>query len=104
MAPKVHKSTPARNPLGSRSSSNLILPLHVRFRDGKAQKDFLENFQKRGIHSKRHVVLSDFVNTPLPAIIRTLGWDSLLKRPLRCPIMSIQEFYSNIHSIDTFVP
>ena len=47
-----HKSTLAKNPLGSGSSSSdpLVLPLHVRFRDGKAQQDFLENFQKRGVH------------------------------------------------------
>ena len=72
MAPK-HKSTPARNPLGSRSSSSNppVPPLHVRFHNGKAQQDFLENFQKRGVHPKHHVVLSDFSNTPLPVVIRT---------------------------------
>ena len=45
MAPK-RKSTPARNPFGSRSSSSNppVPPLHVRFRDWKAQQDFLENF------------------------------------------------------------
>ena len=65
----MHKSTPARNPLGSRSSSNLILPLHVRFRDGKAQQDFLEKFKKRGVHLEYHIVLSDFSDTPLPMVI-----------------------------------
>ena len=49
MAPKVHKSTPAQNPLSFRSSfSDLIPPLHIQFCDEKARKDFLENFQKRG--------------------------------------------------------
>ena len=50
MAPK-RKSTPAWNLLGSGSSSSnpSIPPLHIRFRDGKAQQDFLENFQKHGV-------------------------------------------------------
>ena len=45
MAPK-RKSTPAQNHLGSESSSfdPPVPPLHVRFRDRKAQQDFLENF------------------------------------------------------------
>ena len=105
MAPKAHKSTLARNPLGfGPSSSDPILPFHVRFRDEKAQKDFLENFQKRGLHPERQVILLDFSDTPLPSVIRTRGWESLLESPLRCPIMFIQEFYSNIHGIDTSVP
>ena len=105
MAPKP-KSTPTWNPLGSRSSSSdpPVPPLHVWFRDGKAQQDFLENFQKHGVHPECHVVLSHFSDTPLPAVIQTQGWESLYKIPLRCPIMFIQEFYSNIHGIDTFVP
>ena len=37
-------------------------------------------------------------------VIRTWGQESLRERPLRCPIVFIQEFYSNIHSIDTYVP
>ena len=106
MAPKAHKSTPARNPFqGSRSSSSdPPVPLHIQFRDENARKDFSEIFQKRGIHLERQVILLDFTDTPLPAVIQTLGWESLLKRPLRCPIVFIQEFYSNIHGIDTSVP
>ena len=105
MAPKP-KSTPTWNPLGSRSSSSdpPVPPLHVWFHDGKAQQDFLENFQKHGVHPECHVVLSHFSDTPLPAIIQTQGWESLYEIPLRCPIMFIQEFYSNIHGIDTSVP
>ena len=105
MAPKC-KFTLAQNPFGSGSSTSdpPIPTLHVRFRDGKAQQDFLENFQKRGIHPKRHVVLSDFSDTFLPDAIWTRGWDSLCEKPLRRPIVFIQEFYSNIHGIDTFVP
>ena len=73
-------------------------------RDGKAQQDFLENFQKHGVHPKCHVVLLDFSDTPLLVVIQTRGWESLRERPLRCPIVFIQEFYSNIHSINTSVP
>ena len=101
------KSTPSRNPLqGSNSSSfsNPIPPLHVQFHDGKAQQDFLKNFQKHSIHPERHVVLSDFSDTPPPDVIRTRDWDSLMEEPLRCPIVFVQEFYTNIHGIDTFVP
>nr|POF02454.1 hypothetical protein CFP56_28063 [Quercus suber] len=104
MAPK-RKSTSAQNLLGSKSSSsNPTPPLHVRFRDGKTQQDFLKNFQRRGVHSKCHVILSDFFDAPLLSVIRTQGWKSLCKIPLRYPIMFIQEFYSNIHSIGTSIP
>ena len=73
MAPK-HKSTPAQNPLNSESfSSDLTPPLHVRFHDGKVEQDFLENFQRRGVHPKRHVILSDFSNTPLSDVIWIRG-------------------------------
>ena len=47
MAPK-RKSSPTQNPFrGSRSSasSNPLPPLHIRFLDEKARKDFFENFQ-----------------------------------------------------------
>ena len=70
MAPKC-KSTPAQNPLGFGSSSSDTPPLHVQFRDRKTQQDFLENFQKRGVHPECHVILLDFSNTPLPGVIQT---------------------------------
>ena len=100
MAPKARKSTQTRNPLqGSESSSSdSHVPLHVRFHDEKARKDFSENYLER------QVILSDFAETHLPDVIRSQGWASLLKSPLRCPVMFIQEFYSNIHDINTDVP
>ena len=61
-------------------------------------------FQKRGVPMERHIVLSNFSDTPLPGVIWTQGWDSLMEELLRCPIIFIQEFYSNIHGIDTLVP
>ena len=106
MAPKAYKSTPTRNLLqGSRSSSSNPVPLlHIRLHDEKAQKDFLENFQKRGIHSECQVIPSNFADTPLLTVIRTRGWESLLERHLRCPVVFIQKFYSNIHGINTSIP
>ena len=66
MAP-IHKSTLFQNPLrfGASSSSNLA-PSHVWFHDDKAQKDFLENFCRRGIHSECQVILSDFLILTYP--------------------------------------
>jgi len=100
-----HKSTLTRNPFRSESSSSTDPPpLHVWFCDEKAYHDFSENFSKCGIHPKRHVILLDFVDTALPDVIHTQGWESLCEIPLRCPIVFIQEFYSNMHGIDTFIP
>ena len=76
MAPKVRKSTLAWNPLqGFRSSSSFdpLVPLHIQFHDKKARNDFLESFWKRGIHLKHQVILLDFADTPLPAVMRTGG-------------------------------
>ena len=70
----------------------------------EGQNGFLWELLQTWRSSKMQVILPDFVNTPLPAIIRTRGWESLLERPSRCPVVFIQVFYSNIHGIDTFVP
>ena len=104
MAPKC-KSTPTRNPLrfGASSSSNPS-PSNVWFHDDDAFKAFSENFSKRGIHSKRQVVLSDFADTELPSVIHSRGWESLCDVPVTCPLMLIQEYYSNMHGIDHSVP
>ena len=69
MAPK-RKSTPARNPLLSDASSSIDpFSSTIWFRDDDAFKAFLENFSRRGIHSERQVVLSDFADTDLPSVI-----------------------------------
>ena len=44
MAHKKSKSTPSWNPLCFRASTSDSTPSHIRFRDEKARKDFLENF------------------------------------------------------------
>ena len=104
MAPK-RKSTPTRNPLRSGASSSTDpFPSTVWFRYNDAFKAFLENFSRRGIHSKRQVILSDFVDTDLPSVIHSRGWESLCDVPVTCPLMLIQEFYSNMHGIDRSVP
>ena len=103
MAPKC-KSTPARNPLHSSASSSSDPTLsHFQFRDD-AFKAFLENFSRRGIHSKRQVILMDFADTNLPSVIYSKGWESLCDVPVTCPLVLIQEFYSNMHGIDRLVP
>ena len=104
MTPK-HKSTPARNSLRfGASSSTDPSPSIVRFRDDDAFKAFSENFPRRGIHSECQVILSDFANTDLPFIIHSRGWESLCDVPVTCPLVLIQEFYSNMHGIDRLVP
>ena len=107
MAPK-RKSTPSWNPLRSgasfSSSPSNPTPSHVRFRDGKAKSDFLENFLQRGIHSKRQVVLLDFSDTNWPIVIYSRGWESLCGAPVTCPSVIIQEFYSNMHRFDYSIP
>ena len=96
-----HKSTPARNPLHSgASSSSDPSPSTIRFRDDDAFKAFSENFSRRGIHSERQVILSDFADTDLPSVIHSRGWESLCDVPVTCPLMLIQEFCSNMHGID----
>ena len=60
------KSTPSQNPFrfGKSSSSDPTLS-HLQFRDDDAHKTFQENFSRCGIHSKRQVILVDFVDTDL---------------------------------------
>ena len=53
---------------------------------------------------ERQVVLSDFANTDLPSAIHSRGWESLCDVLATCPLMLIQEFYSNMHEIDRSVP
>ena len=104
MAPK-RKSTLARNPLHSGASSSFdSVPLSLQFHDDNAHKAFLENFSRRDIHSECQVVLSDFANTDLPSVIHNRGWESLCDVPVTCPLVLIQEFYSNMHKIDHSIP
>ena len=104
MAPK-RKSTPTWNPLRSGASlSSDPSPSTVRFCDDDAFKAFSENFSRRGIHSERQVILSDFADTDLPSVIHSRGWESLCDIPVTCPLVLIQEFYSNMHGIDRSVP
>ena len=104
MAPK-RKSTPAQNPLrfGTSSSTNPS-PSNVQFRDDDAFRAFSKNSSRRGIHSKRQVVLLDFADIDLPSVIHSRGWESLCDVPITCLLVLIQEFYFNMHRIDRLVP
>ena len=53
---------------------------------------------------KRQVILLDFANTGLPSVIHSRGWESLCDVTVTCPLMLIQEFYSNMHGIGHSVP
>ena len=53
---------------------------------------------------ERRVVLADFVNTDPLDVIHSRGWKSLCDVPVTCSSMLIQEFYSNMHRIDSSVP
>ena len=104
MAPK-HKSTPARNPLhSSASSSSDHAPLSLCFRNDDAHMAFTEKFSRWGIHSKRRVILGHFADINLPTVIHSREWESLCDEPVTCPLVLIQEFYSNMHGIDRSVP
>ena len=94
MAPKAHKSTTTQNPLqGSKSSSSdPFVPLHIQFCDEKARKDFSENFQKRGVHPERQVILSDFADTPLSAVIWTRVGNLFLRDPWGVPLCLYRSF------------
>ena len=104
MAPK-HKSTSPWNPLhSSASSSSDFAPLSLRFCDVDAYKAFSKNFSKRSVHSERQVILVDFTDTNLPIVIHSREWESLCDISVTCPLVLIQEFYSNMHGIDRSVP
>ena len=104
MTPK-HKSTPARNPFCSgASSSSDSAPFSLWFCDDDAHKAFLENFSRRGVHSECQVILVDFADIDLPTIIHSREWESLCDVSVTCPLVLIQEFYSNMHGIDRSVP
>ena len=104
LTPK-RKSTLARNPLHSSAFSSFdSAPLSLHFRDDDAHKAFSENFSRQGVHLEHQVILVDFTDTDLPTIIHSREWESLCDVPVTYPLVLIQEFYSNMHGIDRFVP
>ena len=104
LAPK-RKSIPARNPLHSGASTSFDhAPLSLHFRNNDAHKAFTEKFSRRGIHSKHRVILGHFADTDLPTIIHSWEWKSRCDKPVTCPFVLIQEFYSNMHRIDHSIP
>ena len=104
MAPK-RKSTPARNPVHSGAfTSSDHAPLSFCFHNDDAHEAFTENFSRRGIHSERRVILGHFADIDLPTVIRSREWESLCDESVSCPLMLIQEFYSNMYGIDRSIP
>ena len=51
-----------------------------------------------------HIILSDFSDIGLPIVIHSRGWESLCDILVNCPSMIIQDFYSNMHRFDYFIP
>ena len=84
------KSVLSQNPLRSRASSfSDPTPSHIRFRDEDARKDFSKNFSRRGVHLERRVILANFVDTDLPIVIHSRGWESLCDVSVTCPTVLI---------------
>lgn len=102
IAPK--KSVLSKNPIHRGSSSSSFPFDSVRLHDEKARYICFEYFSDWVIHLDRQVILIDFPDTPLPGAFSSRGWASLSEKPSRCTDMFIQEFYFNMHAIDTFVP
>ena len=48
--------------------------------------------------------MSDFADTDIPSVIHSRGWESLCDIPVTCPLVLIQEFYSNMHGINHSIP
>ena len=48
--------------------------------------------------------MADFADINLLDVIHSRGWESLCDFPVTCPSVLIQEFYSNMHGIDSSVP
>ncbi|XP_065636893.1 cytochrome P450 76C4-like [Quercus suber] len=56
------------------------------------------------IRNAKSFNLADFADADLPSVIHSRGWESLCVVPITCPLVLIQEFYSNMHGIDRSVP
>ena len=48
--------------------------------------------------------MGHFADTNLPTVIHSREWESLYDEPVTCPLVLIQEFYSNMHGINRSVP
>ena len=46
----------------------------------------------------------NFTDTDLPNVIHSRGWESLCDVSITCPSILNQEFYSNMHGLDSLVP
>ena len=48
--------------------------------------------------------MGHFADTDLPTITHSWEWESLCDEPVTCPLVLIQDFYSNMHGFDHSVP
>ena len=48
--------------------------------------------------------MGHFADIDLPTVIHSQEWEFLCDEPVTCPLLLIQEFYSNMHGIDHSVP
>ena len=100
-----HKLAPSRNPLCFGASYSFDpTSSSIWFCDKDARKEFSENFSRRVVHLECRVILADFVDTDLPDVIHSQGWESLCDVSITCPSVLIKEFYSNMHGLDYLVP
>ena len=88
VAPK--KSIPSKNLISRHGSSSTSSPsIRDRFCDSKSQQNFDENLSDKAIYSEHHVILSDFLDTSLVGVLSFRGWESLYRKPIRCPSVFI---------------
>ena len=106
MTPK--KSIPSKNSIshcGSSSCSSLpTLPIRDRFYDLKSQKNFDENIYDWVIHLELQVILLAFFRHATSRCVSLLRLGLSLREIFEVSSVSVHEFYSNIHAIDTSIP
>lgn len=102
MAPK--KSTPICNPVSHASSSSTPIIDSLQFNDTNYWKAFKENFTLHQPHAKRRIILSELSNKTVLETFQSCELEFLCERLTTCPVVYVQEFYSNIYIISTSVP
>lgn len=102
MAPK--KGTPICNPVSHASSSSTPIIDSLQFNDTNYWKAFKENFTLHQPHAKRRIILSKLSNTTVPKTFQSCGLEFLCERLTTCPMVYVQEFYSNIYIVSTSIP
>lgn len=97
-------STPICNPVSHAPSSSTPIIDSLQFNDTNCWKAFKENFTLHQPQAKCRIILSDLSNTAVPETFQSCGLEFLCERLTTCPVVYVQEFYSNIYIISTSVP